>query len=147
MGLAVNLGEDGDIVSAGGFLVQVMPGAGTEEVRTIERHIDEIDSLAKQMGEFGDPVSLLSQIFQSTAFVILEEKTLSFACNCSMDRAYRALALIGPRELRAILAEEDHASVHCDFCAVEYKVGREELEKLIAAAEAAAEQEPSETEN
>lgn len=141
VGLAVNLGPDGDIASAGGFLVQVMPGAGTEEVRTIERHINEIESLASKLGEFGDPVSLLSQIFQSTAFVILEEKPLSFACNCSMDRAYRALSLIGPRELRSILAEEDHASVHCDFCAVEYRVGREEIEKLIAAAEAALEQE------
>ena len=134
VGLAVVVRDD-VIVSAGGFLIQIMPGATAEEVRTVETHINEIQSLAEQLGESGgDPLALLGQIFQSTAFVLLEEKELGFFCNCSMERAHRALSLIGPSELQAILREEDHASVHCDFCAKEYRVGREELEKLIAAA-------------
>jgi molecular chaperone Hsp33 len=135
VGIAVNV--DGDkVTAAGGFLVQAMPGASAQELQTIEEHINEIQSLARRLADDADPVHLLSQIFQSTAFVLLEEKPLRFECNCSRERVQRALVLIGADELRDMLEKENSASVHCDFCTKTYQFDAQELSALIESAQA-----------
>ncbi len=133
VGLSVQLGNDGEVAAANGFLVQILPGASPEEVKSIERHINEMGT--GELIEHRDPKQLMAQIFQSTAFLIVEEKPLLFKCTCSWDRVRKALLLVGPRELRAMLAEDHAASIHCDFCTTEYKVDAAGLEKLIAEAE------------
>jgi len=130
VGLVVNL--EGDVVSsAGGFLIQALPGASPSEVRVIEQHIQEIESLADSLTKDASPIHLLSQIFQSTAFVIMEEKKLEFTCNCSWDRVQRALALVGASELKAMLFEDQSAIVRCDFCTKEYRLDKGMLEQMI----------------
>ena len=130
VGLAVNL--EGDRVSAaGGFMVQALPGASASEVQAIEQHINEIQSLAEQLAENSDPLRLMSRIFQSTAFIVVEDAPIKFNCNCSWERVRRALTLVGPEELRAMLEEDNHATVKCDFCSKEYSVDAAELESLI----------------
>lgn len=136
VGLAVCMNGD-EIVGAGGFLVQAMPCATTEELRSIEQHIQEIESLATRVAKDVDPLILLSQIFQDTAFILVEDKPLAFHCNCSWERVHRALALIGVQELRSLLHQEQSASVRCDFCSKEYLVDAAGLQKLIDSASSA----------
>ncbi len=124
VGLAVEI-KDGRVASAGGFLVQALPGASPAEVRMIEEHIPGIDLSDP------NPLRFLSQIFQSTAFVVLEEKPLSLHCNCSWERVKRALTLVGVSELKSMLAEDGEASVLCDFCAKEYRLNGAAIEALI----------------
>ncbi len=124
VGLAVEM-KDGKVVSAGGFLVQALPGATPAEVQMIEEHIPGLDLSDP------NPLKILSQIFQSTAFVVLEEKPLSLHCNCSWERVKRALTLVGVAELKSMLAEDGEASVLCDFCAKEYRLNGEAIEALI----------------
>jgi molecular chaperone Hsp33 len=130
VGLAVNI-KDGEVTSAGGFLIQAMPGASEAELAAIERHIHEIQSLAQRLTEDADPMHLLGQIFQSTAFIVIEEKPIRFGCQCSMERVERALFLIGKEELLAILRTSGEAEVKCDFCAKVYKVDRHGLTKML----------------
>jgi molecular chaperone Hsp33 len=133
VGLAVKM-EDGEIKAAGGFLVQILPGASKEEVKAIEDHINQIQSLAQDVAEHQDPTYLLSQIFQSTVFMLVEEKALEFRCNCSWERVNRALSLVGVQELSAMLIEDRAATVRCDFCTKEYNLDADGLRELIDAA-------------
>lgn len=133
VGIAVNV-ENGKVTAAGGFLIQALPGASSEEVRAIEQHIIDLQSLAAQLAADADPMHLLSKIFQSTAFILLEEKPLSFQCGCSWARVERALTLVGAVELQAMLDEDGKATVRCDFCTKEYKMNAEKLEQMIEAA-------------
>jgi molecular chaperone Hsp33 len=132
VGLAINL-KGNKVVSAGGFLVQALPGAQPSEVKMIEQHIQEIHSLALSIENDATPLHLLSQIFQSTAFMVVEEKPLEFKCNCSWERVHRALTLIGASELESMLLEDRSAIVRCDFCTQEYRLEGSELEQLIQA--------------
>jgi molecular chaperone Hsp33 len=131
VGIAVNLDDHGEIASAGGFLVQAMPGATDSEVREIESAVQHIDNLAKEIALDRDPVHLLSRIFESMAFVLLEKKDLRAECGCSWDRVRRALTLVGTEELQSMIDEVGEAVVKCDFCETEYKADRAELEKMI----------------
>lgn len=130
VGLAVNV-ENGKVTSAGGFLVQALPGASPAEVRVIEQHIQEIQSLAESLNKDANPLHLLSQIFQSTAFILIEEKPIYFQCNCSTERVQRALVLVGNEELQSMLTQESDIIVRCDFCAKEYQVDKPTIERLI----------------
>lgn len=130
VGISVNL-EGDRVTSAGGFLVQALPGASSDEVRAIEQHIYEIQSLAESLAQDANPMHLLSQIFQSTSFIVVEEKPIQFKCNCSWQRVYRALSLVGAEELSSMLAEDQVALVRCDFCVQEYPVDQPTLEKLL----------------
>jgi molecular chaperone Hsp33 len=130
VGLAVNFKGD-RISSAGAFLVQALPGANPNEISIVEQHIQEIHSLAKQIEEDPTPMGILTQIFQSTAFMVVEEKEIEFKCKCSWERVQRALALVGTQELQSILTEDKAAVVKCDFCMKEYCVDAPMLEKLI----------------
>ncbi len=130
VGLAVSM-EGDRVLSAGGFLVQALPGASQQEIRNIENHIHEIHSLNESLNKNVSPLHLLSQIFQSTPFIVVEEKPIGFNCNCSWQRVQKALVLVGPAELESMLEEDRLAIVRCDFCAKEYKVDEKMLVQLI----------------
>ncbi len=131
VGIAVNLDEKGQVAAAGGFLIQALPGASSEEVKAIERQIHEIHSLAAEINKSENPVHLLARIFENTAFIIVEEKPIRFQCNCSWERVERALSLIGIDELRTLVREEDKPMVRCDFCSKEYEVDESLVEKIV----------------
>lgn len=130
-GIATNLDSEGKIDSAGGFIVQALPGATEEEVQEIEVQVKKLNQLATQVAEKREPVHLLSVLFQNMGFIVLEKRDLSFSCACSWERVRRALMLIGSAEIQNILETQGEAQVHCDFCAKEYKATREDLELML----------------
>lgn len=130
VGIAVNV-EGKTVTAAGGFLVQVLPGATEAEVKQVEQHINEMHSLAKELNENGDPVKLLSRIFQDSTFMIVEEKPLEFRCECTWDRVERSLALVGVKELQSMMDDENEIVVTCDFCNTEYKVSKDKLNEML----------------
>ena len=133
VGIFVHCDEQKNIRRADAFLVQVLPGASPAEIKQIERHINEMTD-AQKLGAEITPMQFLSQIFQSTAFMIVEERVVQSTCTCSWERVTRALTLVGVKELKAMLIEDQAASVRCDFCTKEYKVDAEGLQKLIDSA-------------
>lgn len=131
VGLAVNIGSDGKISSAGGFMLQALPGATPEEIKEIETQVQHLGNLAQEVALDRDPIHLLSKIFQNMAFMILEEKEIQRVCTCSLDRVHRALALIGQEELQSMLDEQGEAVVKCDFCCTSYRADRAQLTEMI----------------
>ncbi|MBL7716032.1 MAG: Hsp33 family molecular chaperone HslO [Bdellovibrionales bacterium] len=136
VGIAVTLDQKGEIESAGGFLIQALPGASAAEISAIESHIATLSDLARQIAENHSPIQLLSHIFQSTAFMVLQEQNLDYVCQCSWDRMMRALTLIGTEELNSILKDPGYAEVYCDFCTKQYRVDSKVIQDLLDGAKA-----------
>lgn len=132
VGIAVNLDAEGKLATAGGFLVQAMPGATDAEIREIENQVTHMSNLARDIAEGSEPISILATIFQNMHFMILEKKPLRAQCSCSEGRMRRALTLIGAGELQAMIDEVGEAVVKCDFCEKEYRASADELRKMIA---------------
>ncbi len=131
IGIAVTVDASGKIATAGGFLVQAMPGATDEELREIEAQVNSLRNLAFEISTHPDPIHVLSQIFQDRAFMVLERKELRAECTCSWERVRKALVLIGASELQAMLEETGDAVVKCDFCVKEYRADAETLKAMI----------------
>lgn len=132
VGLAVSQDKTGKIDAAGGFLVQVVPGATRKEITRIEQNINKLQALAKEIAKNQDPTVLLGQIFDDMTFMILEEKPLRFECTCSKDRILRALNLLGPVELMDMMSKDHGAKVHCDFCSKLYDLSEKDLSDIIS---------------
>ncbi|MCC7442339.1 MAG: Hsp33 family molecular chaperone HslO [Bdellovibrionales bacterium] len=130
VGLAVNL-KDGEVTSAGAFLIQVLPNASDEEVTLIQRQLQHYPEFASDLAERSDPVFVLSRIFQGRQITKLEEKPVEFHCSCSAERVRRSLMLLGPTELQAIYDDTKGTKLQCDFCMTEYVVTGERLLDMI----------------
>ena len=131
VGIAINLNDDGTVGSAGGFLVQAMPGATDQEIAEIETHVNKLSDFAQELATDTDTVAILSRIFQERPFLLLEKKALRYECHCSWERVRRALTLVGVGELQAMIDEVGEAVVRCDFCTKEYRADTDELRKMI----------------
>lgn len=129
IGLGATLDTNGQIAVCGGFLVQALPKAGTDEIETILANIASLPPLADMLLE-GGPEVLLQHIFGDIAYTLLESHNLFFRCGCSREKVERALLTFNPDELRDMIHTDGGAEVTCEFCRQPYSFGTSDLERL-----------------
>ena len=128
--LAVNLDKESKVVSAGGFLIQVMPGCKQETIDTLEKRLKEIKPISKMIEEGYTPEEIINEVTMGD-YQLLEKRELKYECNCSKERFERGLKSIGKDSLLQILNEDKHAHITCNFCKKEYEFSEDDLKKLI----------------
>ncbi len=132
LGFFVKVRDENKIEAAGGFLVQALPGASSTEIATLEAQATDAGKFLEDVVKAKDPKALLARLFQGGAFQILEEKTLKFECQCSLARVERAIALVGPFEIQAMIDSGKPASVNCDFCSTVYTLDETKLREILS---------------
>ena len=132
VGLGVYVDRTGQVVAAGGYLIQVLGGLDDDEVETIETKVAGLPHPTTMIRAGEVPEDMLARVFDD-AFQVLDRSATRFRCPCSRDRAERALILLGPAEIDEIKASQggrDHADVTCEFCGQNYRFTLEQLELL-----------------
>lgn len=130
VGLGVLVDRDGSVLHAGGFILQVMPGADEKRVEALERAVTSLPNVTGLLAEGVTPMELLRRLVGDELSAHPAPKPV-FACRCSRERVERTLLSLGPGELRKMLEEDGRAEVHCHFCNETYVFGYEELESLL----------------
>ena len=91
-GLGVRVFPDGTIKGAGGFLLQLMPGADEEElIPKLQANIDSLGSLSALIAEGKTASDIADIIFRGIPYSILEENEMEYKCNCERDKYRRAI--------------------------------------------------------
>lgn len=130
-GLGVLVGTDKRVRAAGGFLVQLLPGAPEELIEKLEDNIFLMDQLTTILDEDG-PEAVLDQVLKGLEPRILSRETVEYRCPCSRERLREALGTVGPEALRE-LAEEPETEVVCEFCKRKYSFPAAELREMAEA--------------
>lgn len=130
VGLGVLVNRD-QILAAGGYLIQVMPGATEETISLLEKKISSLASITDFLRSGGTPEDLLIHLMGEDT-QILERQPVAFACKCSRERTEAMLKSLGSDELRSILEEQNQAEVICHFCNEKYLFDRSRIEEMIA---------------
>ncbi len=117
------------IRAAGGFIVQLMPGAEDSLIEKLEDNIFMMDQLTTVLDEDGEE-ALFRQVLAGFDWHIVGEYPVEYRCYCSRERVEQALTVIDPKELDEIIAEGKDISVSCQFCDREYSFSPEELKAL-----------------
>jgi molecular chaperone Hsp33 len=124
--------ENDKIVLAEGFLIQAMPGASDDDIQFIEDHLKKLHQFDSQASLRSTPTLLLSYLLENQSFSVVEEKSLTFKCGCSLDRVKRSIKLVGDEEIHSMIAENKNVEIDCDFCSEHYLLTPSILESLLS---------------
>ena len=94
VGLNVLLDENDKVKVAGGFLVQVLPGAKEAEIARFEKRIQEMPAISKLLESDDHIEALLAAIYGNEPYKRLSEEEIRFQCDCSKERFMNALATL-----------------------------------------------------
>ena len=129
VGLGVLVDTDRTIKAAGGFIVQLMPGAPEELITALEDNIFVMDQLTTVLAEDGVDEAV-RQVLKGLEYETVMRVPVEYRCNCSRERVEQALRSVGREELEDMAASGEETEVSCQFCDRVYRFGPEELRAL-----------------
>ena len=129
--LGVLMNKDNTVRQAGGFILQLLPGASEEVISTLENRLKEITSITSLLDAGNTPEMILEHILGDFGLEILDKIPTQFACNWSRERIEKALISIGKKELQEMIDEGKTIEMNCHFCNKNYPVTVEELKGLL----------------
>lgn len=137
-GLGVLVDTDLSVKAAGGFIVQLMPGAPEEYIDLLEDNIFLMDQLTTILDEDGLE-EVFAQVLKGLPYHIVSEDEISYRCYCSRDRVSQAILSVGKDELESMISEGKDIDVSCQFCDALYSFTPSDLTALLEEAESNAE--------
>jgi len=130
MSLGVLL-EKGGVAHAGGFLVQLMPGAGEDLIELMEKRAGGgFPDVTFLMNEKMSPEQILDMFLGDPEINYLTATQVQYTCNCSRDRMERNLLTLGKTQLDELSEDENGITLECHFCDKIYKFDQESLREL-----------------
>lgn len=131
VGLSVFVNSDNTIETAGGFLIQVMPGATDEVLTQIEEKLAKIPMVSEMMKAGKTPEDMLYEILGKENVKILDEMPVRYQCDCSRERFLDVLASLPVDQLEEMANEDHGAEAVCHFCGKKYHFSETELKQMI----------------
>lgn len=128
--LGVLVNPDLTVRAAGGFLVQLLPGALEEEIEQLEGNLKELPSVTQMLEGGMSLEQIIERVLDGFAPNILDEFPVEYRCNCSRQRVEKALLSLGNEELQEMIDEGEPVEVCCHFCERKYNFTQEELKNL-----------------
>lgn len=129
--LGVLVDRDQSVKVAGGYLLQLLPGAPEEIVDKLEQGIQKAGAVTAMLEAGLTPEDILGQVCGDLGVVFLETTEVSYKCYCSRSRVEGALISLGREELRQIMQEGKDFPVECQFCDTVYTFTPEDVRTLL----------------
>ena len=130
--LGVLVNPDMSVKCAGGFMLQLMPGASEEVAAELEEKMKTLPPITDMIDKGMSAEDILFTITDSFD-MLMENKTVTpkYVCKCSKERMEKALISIGKKELEDLISEQGSAELTCQFCDNRYTFNQKELEALL----------------
>ena len=129
--LGVLVDRDQSVKVAGGYLLQLLPGAPDEVIDKLEEGIRRAGAVTAMLEQGMTPEDILGQVCGDLGVVFLETTEVSYKCYCSQDRVTKALISLGKKELTEIMEEGKDFPVECQFCDTVYSFTPADIENLL----------------
>ena len=129
--LGVLIDTDQSVKVAGGYLLQLLPGAPEETIDALEKGIQRAGAVTAMLEAGLTPEEILGQVCGDIGVVFMETTEVSYKCYCSRERVTAALISLGREELTEIAQEEKSFPVECQFCDTVYQFTPENIRELL----------------
>ena len=129
--LGVLVDRDQSVKVAGGYLIQLLPGAPDEIIDKLEEGIRRAGAVTPMLEQGMTPEDILGQVCGDLGVVFLETTEVAYKCYCDRDRVTSALISLGRKELAEIAAEGKPFPVECQFCDKVYEFTPEDIAQLL----------------
>ena len=129
--LGVLVDKDG-VVSAGGYVVTLMPDATESEIVKIEEAIKQANPISKMLDDKFSLYDIAKKVSGDSDIKTIEEAIIPvYECDCSREKMERGLISIGKKELANILEEDGKAEIECRFCNKKYNFNSNDLKEIL----------------
>lgn len=129
--LGVLVDRDQQVKVAGGYLIQVLPGATEETIATVEKGIQRAGAVTAMLEQGLTPEDILGQVCGDLGVVFMETTEVSYKCYCTRERVTAALISLGRKELTEIAQEGKTFPVECQFCDAIYKFTPDDIIDIL----------------
>ena len=124
-------GGSGEVLTAGGYLIQLLPGAGEDTIDKVERGLQRVGYVTGHLKQGKSALELIRDVLGEFEIEVLETCPVEYRCYCSRERVVRALISMGTQELKNLIEEQGQAEMTCQFCDRVYRFNQEELEEIL----------------
>lgn len=124
-------GGSGEVLTAGGYLIQLLPGAGEDTIDKVERGLQRVGYVTGHLKQGKSALELIRDVLGEFEIEVLETCPVEYRCYCSRERVVRALISMGTQEMKNLIEEQGQAEMTCQFCDRVYRFDREELEEIL----------------
>lgn len=129
--LGVMVERDQSVRAAGGYIIQLLPGAGEDVITKVEAGVLAAGQVTGLLDRDADPERMLRAVLSDFELEVLETSPIEYRCYCSRERVTRALISLGEEELETIIREQGGAELTCQFCDAVHRFTAEELRTLV----------------
>ncbi|MCK4508936.1 MAG: Hsp33 family molecular chaperone HslO [Desulfuromonadales bacterium] len=130
--LGVELGQQAEVVAAGGFLVQLMPDADDALADRLAERLGALPPTTTLLRQGLSAEKIVERLLEDFPYQTLATTPLSFVCSCSQEQTLSLLRTLGADELDQLIAEPDQTQVTCEYCKATYTVDNEALQEIRA---------------
>ena len=129
--LGILVDTDCSVKVAGGYLLQLLPGAPEETIEKLEAGIQRAGAVTAMLEQGMTPEDILGQVCGDLGILFMETTPISYKCYCSRERVTAALVSLGKKELTEIMQEGKAFPVECQFCDTKYEFTPADIEELL----------------
>lgn len=129
--LGVTVDVDYSVKAAGGFIIQVMPGAEDEAIDLLENVLREAKPVSQLIAEGYTPEKILEEVFKDFEVSIIDKREINLVCDCSREKIEKVLISLGKDELQDMIEKDKGAELVCHFCNTKYNFEEDELVSLL----------------
>lgn len=128
--LGVLMNRTNTVAQAGGFMIQLMPGADEMIAEKLEKKIMTAPPVTEWLGQGLSPEEILQSLLGEFDLQLGERQEVFFRCDCSREKMESVLTGLGKHELLDLMVSQENVEVHCDYCNTSYTFSRPELKEL-----------------
>lgn len=123
--------KTGEVVVAGGLLVQLLPGAYDETIDRLEKNVEKMESVTMMLSKGLTPLDMCKVVLDGFEVEVLDEMPVKYTCGCRRETLENIIIGMPENEIRALVQENGKATAKCSFCNKVYEFSADDLEKLI----------------
>lgn len=124
--------EDGEVVSAAGFIVQMLPEVSVEALAPMLAHLEKRPALREILADRGArPAETMARLMDGFDHTVLSQEPVSFGCICSQERIFQAISTLPADEISELIDGGNQLEVACEYCKTPYVVSSSQLEPLL----------------
>ena len=129
--LGVLVDRDQSVKVAGGYLIQLLPGAPDEIISAVEAGIRKAGAVTAMLEQGMTPEEILGAVLGDLGVLFMETTEVEYRCYCSRERVTAALISLGKKELKEIMEEGTNFPVECQFCDTVYEFTPDDVRTIL----------------
>ncbi len=123
--------EDGEVMLAGGLLIQLLPGAFEDTIEKLEKNLETLEPVTTMLAKGMSILDICKTALAGFEVEVLDEYPVKYVCTCSREKIERLFCTMSDDDIRAMADEKGMAVANCHFCNKKYVFTKSDLEKII----------------